>query len=78
MELLAGLASVDLAVGFSEDTPEQLICSIEPDILVKGGDYKVEQIAGRQCAGEVVLIGYIDGKSSSDIVKKIRQSANDL
>ena len=78
MELLAGLASVDLVVGFSEDTPEQLICSIEPDILVKGGDYKVEQIAGRQCAGEVVLIGYIDGKSSSDIVKKIRQSANDL
>ena len=77
MELLAGLVSVDLVVGFSEDTPEQLICSIEPDILVKGGDYKVEQIAGRQCAGEVVLIGYIDGKSSTDIVKKIQQSATD-
>lgn len=76
MELLAGLVSVDLVVGFSEDTPEQLICSIEPDILVKGGDYEVEQIAGRQCAGEVVLIEYIDGKSSSDIVKKIQQSAN--
>lgn len=78
MELLAGLVSVDLVVGFSEDTPEQLICSIEPDILVKGGDYEVDQIAGRQCAGEVVLIGYIDGKSSTDIVKKIQQSASDL
>ena len=78
MELLAGLASVDLVVGFSDDTPEHLICSIEPDILVKGGDYKVEQIAGRQCAGEVVLIGYIDGKSSSGIVKKIQQSGSDL
>ncbi|MDH3631198.1 MAG: bifunctional D-glycero-beta-D-manno-heptose-7-phosphate kinase/D-glycero-beta-D-manno-heptose 1-phosphate adenylyltransferase HldE [Gammaproteobacteria bacterium] len=78
MELLAGLASVDLVTGFSEDTPEQLICSIEPDILVKGGDYEVDQIAGRQCAGEVVLIGYIDGKSSTDIVKKIQQSASDL
>ncbi len=74
MELLAGLASVDLVVEFEEDTPERLICAIEPDILVKGGDYAVEQIAGRQCAGEVVLIEYIDGKSSSDIVSKIKSS----
>jgi D-beta-D-heptose 7-phosphate kinase/D-beta-D-heptose 1-phosphate adenosyltransferase len=71
LEILAGLASVDLVVDFPEDTPEQLICSIKPDILVKGGDYEVEQIAGRQCAGEVVLIDFIKGKSSSNIMKKI-------
>ena len=74
MELLAGLASVDLVIDFDEDTPEGLICSIQPDILVKGGDYQVEQIAGRDCASEVVLIDFIEGKSSSSMVKKILQS----
>lgn len=74
MELLAGLASVDLVVDFAEDTPEALICSIHPDILVKGGDYQLEQIAGRQCCDEVVLIDFIEGKSSSSIVQKIQQS----
>ena len=76
MELLAGLASVDLVVDFTEDTPEDLICSIKPDILVKGGDYEVEQIAGRQCAGEVVLIDFVAGKSSTSLVKKIQQSSS--
>ena len=73
MTLLAALASVDLVVPFSEETPEQLICATRPDILVKGGDYAVEQIAGRQCAGDVVLIDFIDGKSTTSIVKKISQ-----
>ncbi len=74
MELLAGLASVDLVVDFSEDTPEDLICAIKPDILVKGGDYQKDQIAGRQCAGEVVLIDFVEGKSSSNLVNKIKLS----
>ena len=74
MELLAGLASVDLVVDFSDDTPEDLICVIKPDILVKGGDYQVDQIAGRQCAGEVVLIDFVAGKSSTSLVNKIKQS----
>lgn len=77
MELLAGLASVDLVVDFSEQTPENLICLIQPDILVKGGDYKVEQIAGRQCATEVVLIGFIEGKSTTSMMNKIRKNNND-
>ena len=46
MAVLAGLASVDWVVPFSEDTPEALICEIKPDLLVKGGDYKPEEIAG--------------------------------
>ncbi len=74
MELLAGLASVDLVIDFVEDTPQQLICSIEPDILVKGGDYELEQIAGRECASEVVLIDFVEGKSSSSIVHRIQLS----
>ncbi len=73
MELLAGLASVDLVVDFSEETPANLVCAIQPDILVKGGDYQVDQIAGRECAGEVILIDFVKGKSSSNVVKKIRQ-----
>jgi D-beta-D-heptose 7-phosphate kinase/D-beta-D-heptose 1-phosphate adenosyltransferase len=74
MELLAGLASVDLVVEFSEDTPQQLICDIHPDILVKGGDYQIEQIVGRECATEVVLIDFVEGKSSTLLINKINAS----
>ena len=74
-ELLAGLASVDLVVEFSEDTPEELLSFLKPDYLVKGGDYELSQIAGRQYAKEVVLIDYIDGKSSSNIVSRILQKS---
>ncbi|MDJ0808233.1 MAG: bifunctional D-glycero-beta-D-manno-heptose-7-phosphate kinase/D-glycero-beta-D-manno-heptose 1-phosphate adenylyltransferase HldE, partial [Gammaproteobacteria bacterium] len=49
MAVLAGLASVDWVVSFSEDTPEALICEVKPDLLVKGGDYRPEQIAGHDC-----------------------------
>jgi len=73
MQVLAGLASVDLVVSFTEDTPERLICAIKPDVLIKGGDYQIDQIAGRQCAAEVKLIDFVDGKSSSNIMNKIRQ-----
>ena len=71
MQVLAALASVDLVVDFNEATPERLICAIEPDVLVKGGDYAVEQIAGRQCAGEVELISLLEGKSSTGMVERI-------
>lgn len=74
MAILAGLASVDKVVSFEEDTPEKLICLLKPDILVKGGDYDVEEIAGRQCAGSVQLISFIEGKSTTNTVKKIKGS----
>jgi len=72
MQVLAGLASVDLVTDFSELTPENLICAIKPDILVKGGDYAIDEIAGRECAVEVKLLDFIDGKSSSKIIHKIQ------
>ena len=49
MAVLAALSSVDWVVPFSEDTPERLICAVRPQVLVKGGDYRPEQVAGRAC-----------------------------
>jgi D-beta-D-heptose 7-phosphate kinase / D-beta-D-heptose 1-phosphate adenosyltransferase len=78
MAVLAGLESVDWVVPFSEDTPERLICRLLPDILVKGGDYTIEQIAGGQCVqaagGHVIVLSFKDNCSTSAIVKKILQS----
>jgi D-beta-D-heptose 7-phosphate kinase/D-beta-D-heptose 1-phosphate adenosyltransferase len=77
MAVLAALGSVDWVVPFSEDTPERLICEIKPDLLVKGGDYRPEEIAGHDCVkrngGDVVVLGFEDGCSTSGIIDAIRQ-----
>lgn len=73
MTVLAGLSSVSRVVAFNEETPEELICKIKPDVLVKGGDYRIEQIAGRHCADEVVLINLVAGQSTTNIVTKIQE-----
>ncbi len=77
MTVLAALERVDWVVPFSEDTPERLICEINPDLLVKGGDYKPRDIAGYDCVtrngGEVVVLDFEDGCSTSDIIETIRQ-----
>jgi D-beta-D-heptose 7-phosphate kinase/D-beta-D-heptose 1-phosphate adenosyltransferase len=76
MAVLAGLASVDWVVPFSEDTPERLICNVLPDILVKGGDYKAEDVAGYDCVrkqgGDVKILNFLDGHSTSRIIEKIQ------
>jgi len=76
MAVLAGLRSVDWVISFSEDTPERLICNALPDVLVKGGDYLPEQIAGYQCVkdagGDVVVLEYLQGCSTSDLIDTIR------
>ncbi|MBT2969050.1 MAG: bifunctional heptose 7-phosphate kinase/heptose 1-phosphate adenyltransferase [gamma proteobacterium symbiont of Ctena orbiculata] len=78
MAVLAGLASVDWVVAFSEDTPESLICEIKPDLLVKGGDYRPEDIAGYDCVtqngGEVRVLEYLEGVSTSRIVEAMRDA----
>lgn len=78
MAVLSGLASVDWVVPFSEDTPERLICAVLPDILVKGGDYKIEHIAGHECVqnngGQVIVLSFKDNCSTSAIINKINQS----
>ncbi|MEA3454948.1 MAG: D-glycero-beta-D-manno-heptose-7-phosphate kinase [Campylobacterota bacterium] len=69
--LLAALESVDYVVPFGEDTPYSLIEKIHPDILVKGADYEGKEVVGSDLAGEVRLIEFVEGKSTSRIIGKI-------
>ena len=75
MAVLAGLAAVDWVVPFSEDTPMRLIQSLLPDILVKGGDYRSDEIAGAKDVlrngGEVRVLAFREGHSSSRIIDKL-------
>ena len=74
--LLSQMLIVDAVVIFNEDTPLELIKSIMPDILVKGGDYTIDQIAGAKeviaNGGKVVLADIIDGVSTSSIIEKMK------
>lgn len=76
MAVLAGLGAVDWVVSFSEDTPQRLIGNILPDTLVKGGDYKVEDIAGGkeviEAGGEVKVLNFEEGISTTEIINTIR------
>ena len=78
MAVLAALESVDWVVPFSEDTPERLICKLLPNILVKGGDYQVHEIAGAECVmqagGEVTILQFKDGCSTSKVIETIRKN----
>jgi D-beta-D-heptose 7-phosphate kinase/D-beta-D-heptose 1-phosphate adenosyltransferase len=71
--LLNSLKSVDYTIVFNEETPYELIKIIEPDILVKGGDYKVQDIVGNNIAKSTVVIDYIEGKSTTSIINKIKE-----
>ena len=74
--VLAGLESVDWVVGFSEDTPENLLRLIQPDVLVKGGDYDEGGVVGGEIVkaygGEVKVLDFLDNCSTTAIVEKIR------
>lgn len=74
--MLAALNSVDFIVPFKEETPANLIQEIEPQVLVKGGDYTIDNIVGaefvQQTGGEVLVIPFLDGYSSSSIISKIQ------
>jgi len=76
--LLASLIMVDAVVIFEEDTPLELIKAIMPDVLVKGGDYTVEQIAGAKevvaNGGRIVINPIIQGHSTSSIIERTRNS----
>jgi D-beta-D-heptose 7-phosphate kinase/D-beta-D-heptose 1-phosphate adenosyltransferase len=76
MLVLAGLASVDWVVPFSEHTPARLIGALLPDVLVKGGDYRAEEIAGAKDVlahgGEVQVLSFREGHSSTRIIDKLR------
>ena len=75
--ILAGLESVDFVIKFEDDTPYELIEMIKPDILVKGGDYQGKEVVGSDIAGEVRLVDFVDGKSTTKTIKKIQRDKND-
>ena len=72
------LGAVDWVVGFDEDTPERLLEEIRPDVLVKGGDYRDEQVVGgdivREYGGSVKVLTLVEDLSTSEIVDRIKDS----
>ena len=75
MAVLGALSAVDFVVSFSEDTPARLIEALAPDVLVKGGDYAVEQIAGHESVlargGDVRVLDFVDGHSTSGLIERL-------
>jgi len=72
--LLAALEVVDYVVIFSEETPHELIKMIEPDVLVKGGDYEGKAVVGTEFAKELKLVDFVDGKSTTRTIERIKES----
>ncbi len=79
LEILGAIGAIDYLTSFSEDTPQRVIAALLPDILVKGGDWKPGEVVGREeverAGGRVVIIPYLEGRSSSEIIDRIFQSA---
>lgn len=75
--ILAALECVDYVVLFSEDTPKNLIEKVNPEVLVKGGDWPVDKIVGADyvlaIGGQVKSLPFIEGKSSSSIIEKVKK-----
>jgi len=76
--LLASFSFVDAVVLFSEETPLNLISTLKPDVLAKGGDYEINTIVGHKVVqengGQVILVPFVDGFSSTTIIDKIKKS----
>lgn len=74
-ELLGALAPVDFVIGFSSDTPLDLIEALFPDVLVKGGDYSVDTVVGAEAVhrdgGRVEIVPLVTGRSTSDLIARI-------
>lgn len=71
--VLAALQSVDAVCLFEQDTPYELIQLVRPDVLVKGGDYKPNEIVGREFAKKVVRFALLKGRSTTNIIKKVQK-----
>jgi len=76
--VLAGLRSVDAVTLFDEDTPLELISALLPDVLVKGGDYDLDEIVGREAVeragGEVRVLPFVEGYSTTEIMTRLRET----
>ena len=78
--VLAALASVDAVTPFAADTPRALIAALLPDVLTKGGDYAPDEMIGREevraAGGEVVVVPYLAGRSTTELVRRIRRAGS--
>lgn len=75
-EVIAALECVEYVTVFDEETPRELIAAVLPDVLVKGGDWALDEIVGREeveaAGGQVLSLPYIDGSSTTDIIARIK------
>ncbi|HEX8117898.1 MAG TPA: hypothetical protein VF521_11555, partial [Pyrinomonadaceae bacterium] len=80
-EMLAALASVDFVTVFEEESPRKLIAELLPDVLVKGGDYALDEIHGREeveaAGGKVLALPFVEGASTTGIIERVRQMMSD-
>ncbi|WP_300669139.1 D-glycero-beta-D-manno-heptose-7-phosphate kinase [Helicobacter sp. UBA3407] len=72
--MLCALECVDFVVVFEEETPRELIAKIRPNVLVKGADYQGKEVVGSEFSDEVCLLEFIEGKSTSQLIQKIKES----
>ncbi len=70
--ILESLECVDYVVKFGEETPHELLSQVKPNVLVKGGDYKIEEVVGREFADEVTLIDFVNGYSTTKTIEKMK------
>lgn len=79
LEILEAIEDIDYLTSFSEETPQKIIAVLVPDVLVKGGDWKPDEIVGREevegAGGDVRVIPYLEGCSTSEIIERIVYSA---
>lgn len=79
LEVLAAVADIGALTSFGEDTPRRLIRILRPDVLVKGGDWKPEQVVGRAeveaAGGRLVIVPYLEGRSSSSIIARVLETS---
>jgi len=75
-EVIAALEAVDYVIVFDEETPRELIAALLPDVLVKGGDWPLDQIVGRDeveaAGGKVLSLPYVEGSSTTEIIERIK------
>jgi D-beta-D-heptose 7-phosphate kinase/D-beta-D-heptose 1-phosphate adenosyltransferase len=75
LEILEAIEHIDYLIAFSEETPQKIISVLLPDVLVKGEDWKKEEVVGRmeveEAGGKVVLISLCEGQSTTSLLKKI-------
>jgi len=74
IKILSSIIYVDLIVSFEEETPYEIIKFLKPDILVKGGDYRIDDVIGKEFVKEVKIVPYLQGYSTTKIIERIKNA----